>query len=323
MDINRENMLNFFLEIQQNFTDGLNAKRDNLILGKVAMQVGSIGAQTMHGWLNQIPSVREWVGDRIVKNLQSNKLTVTNRIFEGTIEIPRVDVEDDAHRLYLPTANLLGANSIAFKDELCIEQLLQGTSNKWADDVVIFSAAGRSYDGTNAINNYSTTAFTADGSALNTAYAAMTSYLGHSGKPLMVRPKYLLHGPSLRQKAIQAVEAQYGALLASATQVGGSVMNPNYNLVERIESPYLVNGYVDSKGTTFSNAGTYWFLIGEVAGVRGLVYQERVAPEMQMQRAQLDSEFLMNTDKFQYGSRMRGASFVSLPHLIHGNFATA
>jgi len=321
MDINRDNMLNFFLEIQSQFSDGLNAKRDNLILGKVAQQVQSNAAQTVHGWLNQIPSVREWIGDRIVKNIQSNKLTITNRIFESTIEIPRVDVEDDLHRLYLNNANYMGMNAVAFKDELLVEQLLQGLTNKWADDVANFSAAGRSYDGTNAICNYTTTAYTEDGSALNTAYAQQTSYLGHSGKPLMVRPRYILHGPLLRTR-VQKSLSTYGALLASATQVGGQIVNPNANLVEAIETPYLVNGYVDSKGTSY-NAGYYWFVLGEVAGIRGLVLQERAAPEMQMQRAQLDSEFLMNTDKFQYGCRSRAAAFISLPHLVHANLGTA
>ena len=65
-------------------------------------------------------------------------------------------------------------------------------------------------------------------------------------------------------------------------------------------------------------------VIAEVMGLRaGLIYQERIAPEMQDARARLDSEYLFTTDKFQWGIRARGEGFIGLPHLIYGGFATA
>lgn len=321
MDINRANMDLFFTQVRTEFTNGLNAKRETLILNKVAMQVPSVTAITTHGWLNQIPSIHKWLGDRQVKNVETKKLAITNGKYENTIEIPREDFEDDQYGLYAHTFNLMGQDAMAMKDRILIDALLQGTTNKWADDVAIFSDS-RTY-GSATIDNYSTTAYDAAGSALAAAYAAMTSYQGHGGVPLMVRPRFILHGPQLRVKVQQSLST-YGALLAAdaTSYVGGQIFNPNANLVEPVETPYLIDNYVDMDGNTYTDAGTHYFILGEVAGIKGLIYQSRIEPEMQDQRARLDSEFLFNSDKFQWGVRARGAGFIGLPHLVFGGFAT-
>lgn len=322
MDINRANMDIFFQDLKVEFTAGLNAAVPNLILQKIAMEVPSVTAVTVHGWLNQVSRMREWLGDRQVGNLESAKLSITNRKFEDTREIPREDIEDDMHGLYRPIARAMGDRAMSFKDELLAEALMRGyTPNTWADGVAVFSAAGRKF-GDNTICNYSATAFDESGAALEVAYNYMTSYLGHQGKPLMVRPRYILHGPALRSRVVKAVELQYAALLTPTAATYVQTENPNRALVDRIESPYLVNGYVDSKGTSH-DAKYFWFLIGEVAGLRGFVYQSRKEPEFQDARTKDDSDFVFATDKYQFGVRMRGEAFIGLPFCIFANYATA
>ena len=91
-------------------------------------------------------------------------------------------------------------------------------------------------------------------------------------------------------------------------------------------SEYLVDGYTDLDGNAYTNAGKAWFLVGESMGVRaGLIYQSRIEPELQDQRARFDASNteLFMQDKLQWGVRMRGAAFVGMPHLICGNFPTA
>ena len=61
-------------------------------------------------------------------------------------------------------------------------------------------------------------------------------------------------------------------------------------------------------------------------GVRaGLIYQSRLEPEMQDQRAKFDSaaDVVFLSDKLQWGVRMRGKAFIGLPHLIFLGDATA
>lgn len=324
MDINKENMSFFFTEAQEAYKEAFNIQTKEEKLLELAMTVNSKTAITKHGWLNQIPAMRKWIGDRQVNNVKTDALTVSNVKFENTLEITREEFEDDQYGLYTPAFRNMGAQAVMTKSRALIDSLLQGTTNTWTDGVSVFSASSRSYDGTNAIKNYVTTTYDAAGTALTTALADMGSYVGHGGTPLFVQPKYILHGPAIRYKVHQSLST-YAALLAanSSTYVGGQIENPNANALIPIETKWLVNGYKDMDGNAYTNAGTHWFILGEVAGIKGLVYQSRTEPEMQDQRARLDSEYLFVTDKFQWGVRMRGAGFVGMPHLVYGGFATS
>jgi phage major head subunit gpT-like protein len=149
----------------------------------------------------------------------------------------------------------------------------------------------------------------------------MVSYKGQNNQPLRVMPKYLLHGPALRTVAITAVEAQYAASLTATAATYVQNDNPNKGLVQRIQSEYLIDGFVDSKESSH-DAANYWFLLGEIGPIRGLAYQDRKAPEIQQSRLSDDSDHVFEADEYQFGVRMRGASFVTLPHLVFANLAT-
>lgn len=56
---------------------------------KVAMEVPSVTEKEIYGWLNQLPGMREWIGDRLIQNLVSKGFTIENRDFESTIGVPR------------------------------------------------------------------------------------------------------------------------------------------------------------------------------------------------------------------------------------------
>lgn len=319
MDIrNNPELVNLFFKqiIEPKFSDAYNKALATLILNKIGMQLPSTGESTIHGWLNQIPRMREWIGPRQVNNVSLNGLEITNRIFENTLAIPRKSFDADSHGLYANLAGIIGNDAAFNKDRVLVEAILRGPSVNWADGVKIFtSSSDRKFDGTNAINNYGTDALSS--SALTSVYTAMTSYVGHGGQPLMAQPKYLLHGPALRGKAIQLLESEFVPILAAdgTTYVAGGG-NPNRNLLERVETPLLVNGFVDSKGTSY-NAAYYWAVIAEVVGIRPLVFQSWKEPEFQDARARADSEWAFANDEFQWGARMAGEAFVGLPWLIY------
>lgn len=344
MDINRggiNTMLDiFFTEARAEWTEAMNGAKENLILNKVAMQVSSKTSQTRHAWLNQLPAMRKWVGDRTVNNLQSNTLNIANSKFENTLEISREEFEDDEYSLYKPLFPILGRQATATKDRLLIDACLRGgaadmsTNDTWGGDgVAVFSTSGRTY-GSNTINNKGTTGFDSLGVQFGTAWKAQSSYLGHKGQPLMVKPSALVHGPNLFDTVHKAIKNQFSALATGAgpsgagyvSHVGAEYGNPWNNIVELVVTEYLVDNYIDLDGNTFTNAGKAWFLAGSAMGVKaGLVYQSRIEPELQDQRARFDAsaDVVFLQDKLQWGVRMRGAGFIGLPHLIWGSFPTS
>lgn len=328
MLLNKANVDYLFTMLGTDFTLGMNTVQAQMILPKLATKLSSKSTKEFHSWMKQIPQMREWIGDRQMANLDVDALTVTNRKFETSIGLERTDFEDArdwvAFDGFRSVARTMGADATLCQDRILIDTLLgAATVGKWSDGDY-YCSASRTF-GSNTILNYVTTAYDAAGTALNAAYSTISSYLGHNGKPLFVRPRYILHGPSLRVKVQQSLST-YGALLAAngSTYVGGQITNPNANLVEPIETPWLVNNYVDLKGNTWSNAGTHWFILSEVVGgMRGLIFQERIAPELQNARLDLaNSEYVWATDKIAYGARMRGEGFIAMPQCVYGSFAT-
>lgn len=310
MDINYESLTVLFQNFRTEWTDAFNTSKEDAIYKKIAMTVPSTGATVLHAWLNQLPIMREWVGDRVVNNVQSNSITITNRKYENTIEMLRTEIEDDQYGLYTPIVRNMAAEAATNPDALLTTALT--TNDNWAGDdtPAPFYGTSRTY-GANTINNYTTSALSR--STFETAYINMSSYLGHKDQPLMVKPRFLVVGPKLAPVAWEIIEnpggfVNTGSSSGDTTQVSGG--NRNFRKVQIIETARLTGTSDD-----------YWFLLGEVGGIRGLVYQERMPAEFQTARLRPDSDFVFEQDKFQMGTRARGAAFKALPHLIYGGFA--
>jgi len=67
---------------------------------KIAMIVESETRENVYAWLGDFPSMREWLGDRVIKDLEAFTYTIVNKDFETTIEVDRNDIEDDQIGLY-------------------------------------------------------------------------------------------------------------------------------------------------------------------------------------------------------------------------------
>jgi len=316
MDINRQNMEVFFTDLTTIFNDAFKAAMEAVQWTKYAMEITSNTKTETHGWINQLPGMREWIGPRVANNIESKALVIPNKKYEGTIEIEREDIEDDKTDLYrnIRVPGLAGEAAM-FPEQLVLQSLITGQTDLWADDVAFFSDSRKFGDAT--IDNLTTDALTA--TTFSNAYNKMASFLGHQSQPLYVQPFALVHGPALRTKAFEVCRDDFSARTADASTIVQG-RNPNAGLVVPIQVPWLVDG-VKLNGTSY-DAANYWFLLGQKGGIRGCVFQRRMGPEIQNARTDANGDFVFENDKFQFGVRMRGRSFLSMPQLIIGNFAT-
>jgi phage major head subunit gpT-like protein len=69
------------------------------------MTVPSTSEQNVYGWMDFVPALRQWIGERQVKNVVARGVTATNLLYEGTLEVPRAKLEDDQYGLYSMTAS--------------------------------------------------------------------------------------------------------------------------------------------------------------------------------------------------------------------------
>ena len=67
---------------------------------KVATRVPSSTSENSYGWLSKFPMLREWIGDRVLKSIKEKGYSITNKKYEGTVDIDRTDIEDDNLGMY-------------------------------------------------------------------------------------------------------------------------------------------------------------------------------------------------------------------------------
>lgn len=92
----------------------------------VAMLVPSNTREQGYPWLGDFPGMREWIGDRVIKDLSAYDYTIKNKSYEATIGVDRDDVQDDLLGLY--TARIQGLTQMAAEhpDELVFKLLKAG-----------------------------------------------------------------------------------------------------------------------------------------------------------------------------------------------------
>lgn len=106
----------------------------------VAMVVPSSTSSNTYGWLGQFPKMREWVGDRIVKNLSAHGYVLENRSFETTVAAKRTQIEDDQFGIYQPMMQEMGKSAAELPDEMVFSLAKNGFSTKCYDGQYFFDA---------------------------------------------------------------------------------------------------------------------------------------------------------------------------------------
>lgn len=100
---------------------------------KVATLVPSGTAGNIYPWLGQFPGLREWIGERLLKNMAAHGYTIENKKYEGTVTIGRTLVEDDQAGVFLPMFNEMGRAAAYHPESLVFELLKAGLTTECYD----------------------------------------------------------------------------------------------------------------------------------------------------------------------------------------------
>jgi phage major head subunit gpT-like protein len=105
---------------------------------EIAMTVPSGSRDETYGWLGAFPAMREWIGPRVVQNLQANGFTIRNRKFESTLEILREELADDKLGLFKPMFAEMGQAAVRHPEELIFGLLASGFTQTCYDGQFFF-----------------------------------------------------------------------------------------------------------------------------------------------------------------------------------------
>lgn len=262
----------------------------------IAMLVTSTTAQNDYGWLNAIPGMREWVGERVVQNLSDSGYSIKNKDFELTVGVDRNNIEDDNVGLYTPMFQQLGYAVAYSPDEIIFDLLRRGFEERCYDGRTFFAA--NHPVGKKTFSNVSNKKLTR--TEYRTALATMRSQTNEAGRPLrsFLRKPKLLVGPMLESTAIEIVGVQ-------TLPNGGA--NPDFNTAEIEVVPEFVG-----------EAANFWVLADTSQPIKPLILQRRKEPEFVPKDNPRDDN-VFNQRQFVYGFDDRKNAGFGLWQLAFGS----
>jgi phage major head subunit gpT-like protein len=124
MIISRQSLQTLGIGYKANFQDGFDGLKPSW--GRIATEVKSTTGTEEYGWLGQLPGMREWIGERQIKNIMQHGYAIKNRPFEMTVSVPRPAIEDDNHGVYGPLMKEMGRSAAEHPDILVYSLLKAG-----------------------------------------------------------------------------------------------------------------------------------------------------------------------------------------------------
>lgn len=150
MLINQASINALFTGFKAEFNGGFNSTES--YFGQVATTVNSNTSQENYAWLGQFPKLREWVGDRQLKNMAASGYVIINKKFESSVIVPRDAIDDDQYGIYSPLFREMGYAARVHPDELIFSLLAAGNSTVCYDGKNFFDTLHPVGSGT--VSNY-------------------------------------------------------------------------------------------------------------------------------------------------------------------------
>lgn len=227
-----------------------------------------------YSWIADMPSMREWVGDRILNGLSAWDYTIKKKRWEASIEIDRDVILYDNIGIAKPKIIDM-ANAVNDHYNTQVFELLE--SNGTCYD-------GKAFFGNHEVGSGSTAATLSNKGANNLTKEGFFNTLkeirrivADNGSPIKIKPNLVVVPPELEAKAIE---------LFGCEKLNGS-SNPLYGRCEVLVSPDLS----DDKS---------WYLLDTTRALKPIILQIHKKPEFVARDRSTDEAAFMRA-AYQYG----------------------
>ena len=241
---------------------------------KVATVVPSTTGEQDYKWLGQIPSMKEWIGEREIQSLSAYDYTIKNKNFEQTVGVPRADIEDDKYGVYSVLFSQMGEAAAMHPDDLVFGSMMDGFEKKCYDGKPFFAADHKSGDET--YSNKGNERLSRD--SYKKARSSIMSIKGDKGESLKLVPDLLVVSPALEEEA---------KLILEADQISGTTNVLKGTAKLHVEPMLAANE-------------NYWFLLCTNRFLKPFIYQIRKKPKFVSLIKDTDENVFM-LGEFLYG----------------------
>ena len=144
--------------VRGEFSAQLAALIPDALYTQLATIITSNTATNTYGWLGDFPHIREWIGDRVVKDIKEGAYAIPNKLYESTLGVKRVDIEDDNLGIYKTLSRAQADEVVKFFNRMISKLLSDGFTGLCYDGQPFFDQEHPVYekaDGTGAAKNSS------------------------------------------------------------------------------------------------------------------------------------------------------------------------
>lgn len=173
------------------------------------MEMESSGQVETYNWLGDVPSVSEWIGDRVLGDLRDSDMSIRNKEWSTGVKMLYADIEDDKLGQIVPRIQGMAEAFKRFVHTNLVSLIVAGNSTACYDGQNFFSAShSEGLSGTqsnyDAANSLSSTNF-------RTARAQMIELKNDRGELLGINPTHLWCASALEGTAREICLAEYSS----------------------------------------------------------------------------------------------------------------
>ena len=225
------------------------------------------------------PGMREFLGDRVFHQLTSARFTVPNKHFESSVEIDRVDYDDDRIGMYTDAIADLGDEAMCHPDELLFDLVKNGASTNCYDGQYFFDSDHLWRDSTALSNKITSTVGSLSAvtpmeakKAIRAGIARMKTFKKDNGKfwyrPNVVRMSdFVVICPGALEDSIDDAFEQKQSLEIVSSSFGATTNHFR-------EKPTILScPYLNATETNGSDSKFYLFYVG--GRLKPFVWQPR------------------------------------------------
>lgn len=297
MLVNKQNLKTVFIGLKSTFQNAFNQTPTDW--NQIAMVVPSSTREENYAWLSRFPKMREWLGEKVVKQLAGFSYTIRNKDFEATIEVDRNDLEDDTMLGYAQQAQGAGQSAAELPADIIGRLLSGGFSSLCYDGQYFFDTdhpVGKSTLSNKGTKALSAATYAAAQASYGAARSQMRSFKDDEGENLRIQPGLLVVSPALEDVA---------NYLMTADRFPDNTPNIYKGTAKVLVWPGLATD-------------TEWFLFDVTKPVKPLVYQERKKPVF-VEQTSLDSDDVFLLKKFKFGAEARSNGGYGFWQMAYGS----
>jgi len=227
-----------------------------------------------YAWLGDTPKMREWIGDKVLKDLKAFKYEIAKKDFEATIEVDRDDIKYDNLGVVKPRIEGMAQDADQHYDETLYEMI---EANGTCYDGQPFFSATHDVGGVNFSNIRTGVDSALSQASFLAARADMRGLVSESGKSLKIRPNLLIVPPELEAMAIKILEAD-------------RLDNGSSNITQGMAEYIVVDDLTDADA---------WYLIDETKALKPFIVQINEKPKFVPMDSDTDENAFMRK-KYRY-----------------------